>query len=272
MQFSNIHTHSNFSDGKNSIEEMVKGAIERNFLSYGISDHSETLCDLSYCMRKSQYEEYFAEINRLKEKYKDKIDVLCGIELDYFSDCDREKYDYIISSVHYMIENGTVYAIDHAEQIQRDCINNCYGGDQNKFAESYYKLCVENVKKNRPDVVGHIDVITKYGVIDETDEKYREIALSAVTEILKYCNVIEVNTGAIFRKCRTKPYPNPFILKRILELGGNVVINGDSHCVEALDTYFNESVEILKSVGFKKYLILTKQGFIEVEIKDANFN
>ena len=153
MQFSNIHTHSNFSDGKNSIEEMVKGAIERNFVSYGISDHSETLCDLSYCMRKSQYEEYFAEINRLKEKYKDKIDVLCGIELDYFSDGDREKYDYIISSVHYMIENGTVYAIDHAEQIQRDCINNCYGGDQNKFAESYYKLCVENVKKNRPDIM-----------------------------------------------------------------------------------------------------------------------
>ncbi len=266
MKFANIHTHSTFSDGKNTIEEMVKGAIDLGFVSIGISDHSETECDLSYCMRKSQYEEYLSEIERVKQKYADKIDVLAGLELDYFSDIDRSKFDYIISSVHYLIENGVVYAIDHAKDIQIDCINNCFSGDQNKFSEEYYKKVIENVKNNIPDVVGHIDVITKYGVIDETDEKYKQIALNAVDEVMKYCDVIEINTGAIFRKCRTTPYPNPYILKRILENKGNVVINGDSHCVEALNTYFENSVQLLKSVGFNKYLLPTKNGFIEQKV------
>lgn len=266
MQFSNIHTHTVFSDGKNTVEEMIKGAVDRNFLSYGVSDHSETLCDMSYCMKKEQYTEYILQINNLKEKYKGKIDVLCGMELDYFSQIDRNLFDYIISSVHYIIENNKVYAIDHAKQIQLDCIKECFSGDQNKFAEYYYNQCVDNVIKNKPDVVGHIDVITKYGVINEDDSIYKEIALSAIDKILNYCNVIEVNTGAIFRKCKSTPYPNPFILKRILEKGGNVVINGDSHCVEALDTFFKESVDILKSVGFEKYLILTSNGFTQIKI------
>lgn len=261
MRFSNVHTHTNFSDGKNTPEEMLLAAISKGFVSYGFSDHSHTDCDLSYCMKKTEYEKYFSEINRLKEKYGDKIDVLLGLELDYYSDIDRTKLDYIISSVHYMIEQGKVYAIDHARDIQIDCITNCFGGDQNLFAEKYYRQVIENVQKNKPDIVGHIDVITKFGVIDEEDKKYREIALSAVDEVLKHCNVIEVNTGAIFRKCRITPYPAPFILERILEKGGSVMINGDSHQTEAVDTYFKESAELLKSVGFEHFLILTKNGF-----------
>lgn len=266
LRFTNLHTHTVFSDGKNTVEEMVKQAINLGFSSIGISDHSETDCDLSYCMRSRDYEKYFAEINRVKNLYSDKIDVLTGMELDYCSEIDRRNFDYIISSVHYLIEKGNVYAIDHARDIQLDCINNCFSGDQNAFAEKYYQTVIQNVRKNRPDIVGHIDVITKYGVIDEQDEKYKEIALSAVDEVMKYCRVIEINTGAIFRKCRTVPYPNPYILKRISENGGGVTINGDSHCTEALDTYFEESVELLRSVGFKSHLILTKDGFSEEKI------
>ena len=40
MRFSNLHTHSTFSDGKNTPEEIVLSAIEKNFLSIGFSDHS----------------------------------------------------------------------------------------------------------------------------------------------------------------------------------------------------------------------------------------
>lgn len=266
MKFSNVHTHTNFSDGKNTPEEMLLAAIDKGFVSYGFSDHSHTDCDLSYCMQTKSYPKYFAEINRLKEKYKGKIDVLLGMELDYYSEVDRKKLDYIISSVHYMIENGKVFAIDHAKDIQEDCIENVFGADKNAFAEKYYEYVKQNVKKNKPDIVGHFDVITKYGVIDEDDKEYQKIALDAIDEVLKYCNVIEMNTGAIFRKCKTTPYPAPFILKRILEKGGKVMINGDSHQTEAIDTFFEESVEILKKVGFEEYLILTSNGFESVKI------
>ena len=73
MRFSNFHTHTTFSDGKNTAEEMVLSAIERNFTALGFSDHSETLCDMSYCMKLSDYPAYFATVNALKEKYAEMI-------------------------------------------------------------------------------------------------------------------------------------------------------------------------------------------------------
>ena len=73
MRFSNFHTHSCFSDGKNTPEEMVCSAIERGFTALGFSDHSETKCDLSYCMKLADYPAYFKTINDLKEKYKKAI-------------------------------------------------------------------------------------------------------------------------------------------------------------------------------------------------------
>ena len=45
MRYSDLHTHTVFSDGANTMEEMVRAAVERNFVSIGISDHSYTAFD-----------------------------------------------------------------------------------------------------------------------------------------------------------------------------------------------------------------------------------
>lgn len=37
---SNLHTHTTYCDGKNSIEENILYAIEKNFISLGFSGHS----------------------------------------------------------------------------------------------------------------------------------------------------------------------------------------------------------------------------------------
>ena len=50
MRYSNLQTHSVFSDGKHSLEENVRSAIEKGMCSLGFSDHSFTPCDTSYCM------------------------------------------------------------------------------------------------------------------------------------------------------------------------------------------------------------------------------
>ena len=63
--FFNLHTHTSFSDGKNTAEEIVNYAIEKNFKALGFSDHSITNHDKSYCMKDEQ--EYILEINRLNK-------------------------------------------------------------------------------------------------------------------------------------------------------------------------------------------------------------
>ena len=263
MKFSNLHQHTVYSDGKNTIEEVVISAIENNMVSIGISDHSFTLHDSSYCMKETDYENYLAEIELVKQKYAGKVDVFKGIELDYYSKINANLFDYIIASVHYLYGNGKYYAIDHSLDIQLDYLNNCCNGDVYVFAKNYYNVLVNHVKNVKPTFVGHFDVITKFGLFDNAGEKYRKIAVNALNEVLKYCNVIEVNTGAIIRRLRSNPYPDVFLLKEILNKGGEVTLSSDSHDKSNIVSFFENSVELLKELGFKYVVQFDGKNFVK---------
>ena len=85
----NFHTHSTFCDGKNSIEEVVLSAIEKDFDVIGFSGHGYTDFDLTYCMK--DVDGYISEVSRIKEKYKNKIEVYLGVEEDAFCYTDSVK-------------------------------------------------------------------------------------------------------------------------------------------------------------------------------------
>jgi histidinol-phosphatase (PHP family) len=266
MRFSNFHTHTTFSDGKNTAEEMLLSAIGRGFTALGFSDHSETQCDLSYCMKLADYPTYFATVNALKEKYADRIDVLLGLELDYYSEIIREGLDYTIASVHYICAKGECHPIDHSREQQEHCIRVLCGGDPDEMAKRYYDILVSHVERCRPTFIGHFDVLTKFGIFDNPSDRYLDIATEALDEVLKHCPVIEMNTGAISRKKRDLPYPAEYLLRRILEKGGEITLSADSHAAETLDCFFPESVEILRRVGFDHTVYFDKNGIHRMPI------
>ena len=92
MRFQNLHCHTTFSDGLHSLEETVLAAIEADMPSVGISDHSFTACDLSYCMRAENYPRYLEELARVKKTYADRITVYAGLELDSMSRMDTRAF------------------------------------------------------------------------------------------------------------------------------------------------------------------------------------
>lgn len=262
MNYCGYHTHTVFSDGKNTPEEMVKAAIARGMPAIGFSDHSDTPCDQSYCMKMEQYPAYLAELNRLKEKYGDEITIMRGLELDYDSDMAFAKsLDYFLASVHYLMYDYKVYAIDHAAAIQQECIDTVFGGDKIAFAQDYYNTVVKHVTRCQPTIVGHFDVITKFSLMDEEDPAYQRIALDALDKVVKVCPVVEVNTGAISRKWRDRPYPADFLLRGLREMGGEVILGADTHAVDTIDCAFPLAVELIKKAGFDHLLTLWPDGF-----------
>ena len=85
MGYVDLHTHTSCCDGKDTPEDMVLSAIEKGLDTIGILAHSYVEFDRPYCIPEHRQAEFIAEVNRLKEKYKDKIKVLCGIEVDYYT-------------------------------------------------------------------------------------------------------------------------------------------------------------------------------------------
>lgn len=165
-----LHMHTNCCDGKHSPEEMVIAAIERGMPIIGLSGHSNTWFDESYCMTPEATERYISEVNALKKKYEGQIRVLLGIELDYWAEIDRTPYDYIIGSGHYILKDGVYVDSDDTAEHTLEEIGEFFGGDPMTMAEHYYKQLEDIVSRTTCDVIGHFDLITKfnerYGVDD----------------------------------------------------------------------------------------------------------
>ena len=84
---SNVHTHTRYSDGRDSAEEMVQAALRLGFHTLGFSEHGPADYD-GAAMPADRAEEYRAEIARLKRAYAGQIDLLLGVEHDWLSPAD----------------------------------------------------------------------------------------------------------------------------------------------------------------------------------------
>ncbi len=258
----NLHTHSIFCDGNNTPEEIVISAIEQGFDSIGFSGHGYTPFDLRYCMKDT--EGYKREVNALKEKYKDKIQIYLGVEEDAFNPLNRDEFDYIIGSSHYFNIDGNFYPIDSNYDCFKECLK-AFDYDIKKLTHQYYTAFCDYILKRKPDIIGHFDLITKFDEIDVqrflNNEDYLSLADFYVKEALKADVIFEVNTGAISRNLRTTPYPHERLLHIIKNNGGKVMLGADSHQVETLCFGFEEARKMLSDIGFEHIYTLYNNEF-----------
>ena len=266
----NLHTHTVYCDGKNTPEEMVEKAISLGFQSIGFSGHAEMPFPNVWGMTEENTQKYIKEILRIKEKYKGRIDVILGTELDNFSSVDLSPYEYVICSCHHIEKDGEYLQVDDSKERVNELIARVYGGNGLLFAKDYYESLKKIEPRNKNDIVGHFDLVTKHrdmaNFFDSECEDYKSYALDALHCLAKKFDVFEMNTGAISRGYRKKPYPDDFILKELKRLNKKIVITSDCHNANFLDCHFEECEKILKSVGFDEIYSLTGGKFVAQKI------
>ncbi len=249
MILRDLHTHTNYCDGNNTAEEMVLAAIEKGMECIGFSGHVYAPACERYCMSMDGTEKYIKEITALKEKYKEKIEILCGIEYDYYSEYPIERFDYAIGSVHYIEKNGEFVEIDHSREILDSAADRLFGGDFYALAECYFETVGDVLRKTNADIIGHFDLISKFnedGVhFDVNNPRYVAAWKKAVDRLVPYGKPFEINTGAITRGYRKTPYPNPDMINYIKEKGGKLILSSDSHSITSLCFGFEEYEKLL---------------------------
>lgn len=268
---SEVHIHTTFCDGKSTAEEFVLAAIEKGYDTLGFSAHSYTPFDLDFCIPSEEDTiKYINEIKRLQVKYADKIDILLGCEVDYFSNIDLAPYEYIIGSLHYIQKDGVIINIDGKSRAFEKYTKELYGGDFYAACRDYYELLTDVVKKTHADIIGHFDIVTKFNenfvLFDETDKRYINAAYEAAEVLIKEGKPFEMNSGAVCRKYKTAPYPAKSILKFLHDHGAEIMFSSDSHTTDTLGFIFDDMVELAKSCGYKYAKILKKSGFEDIKL------
>ncbi len=268
----NLHTHTVFCDGKNTPEEMVLAAIDLGCHTLGFSGHTpvEAPGDTEWCMSSEDMPSYRDAILELKQRYASQIEILLGLEVDSESPLPRIDCDYKIGSVHYVRKDGGWIPVDGSYDLVREQIQLLYGNDLMAYLKDYYTSVASIVEKTGCDIVGHFDLNTKYNEkyphIDESDSRYRSMVLEALDAVMEHDVLIEINTGAISRGYRTTPYPAPFILRRIVEKGGRLILNSDSHRASDILFGFEDAVLLAASCGVRELWVYRDRQFIPVAI------
>ena len=231
-----LHVHTNFCDGHDSPEEMVLSAISKGLKKLGIVTHSYVPFDPESCISIDRIEDFVYEISVLKKKYQDRIELLCGVEMDIFSTHDTTLFDYVIGSVHYLKQDGRYISVDETPTMLLDMIKKHYSGDFYACAEDYFDTVAQWAERS-PDIIGHFDLIKKFSLFarfDPENERYRAAWQKAADALLKLGVPFEINTGGIAKGWLREPYPSDEMIDYILSHGGSVILSSDAHRKEKI--------------------------------------
>ncbi len=258
------HTHSHYCDGEGEIVEMIDAAIAAGLNEVGITSHAPLPFETDWTMPSEQLPQYAAEVRALQERYRDRITVLFGAEIDYIpgSEVDRFQreqlfplgFDYFVGSVHFLGERNPPSSFDGTPEEYRQILDEEYDGDIAAMVTDYYRRMQEVLMIPGVRIVGHLDRIKRFNANDvffTGDEPwYREAVEETLQAIAASGHIMELNTSG-WRHGLGAPYPGPEILARARDLGIPVTVNSDAHTPNDVNRFFDRAADLLAELGIR---------------------
>ncbi|MCV6607309.1 MAG: histidinol-phosphatase [Campylobacterales bacterium] len=239
-----LHNHTtlcNHAEGE--MEEYIIQSISNGTKYFGFSDHAPMDFDKKYRMSLEESKDYEKDLLILKEKYKNKIEILLGYEVDFLkgymnSEFLKKKVDYFIGSVHFLNKWG----FDNPE-----FIGEFESRDIDKIWEEYFFAIESMAKMGKFDIVGHLDLIKIFKYLPNKDIK--TIAKQAIQAIKKSNMTVEINSAG-FRKPIGEQYPSRELLELVYENGIDITFGSDGHKPEQVGMNLQKCVDLAKEIGF----------------------
>jgi histidinol-phosphatase (PHP family) len=267
MTYSCIHTHTDFCDGKGTIESFCLAALEKGFGSLGFSAHApifkKTGIPSDWHLKDERLEEYLDAVRAAGRRWEGKLRVYLGLEVDFIpglmGPADRDYrdlgLDYIIGSVHFVVPaRGEPFAVDGPLEELEKGLQEGYAGDGRALVNAYWDNLEAMHRAGGFDVLGHADLVKKNNsgsrFFSETEEFYRQRSAAAAALTAQSGVTAEINTGGMNRGKISSPYPSLPLLRLFRENQVPMVINADAHRPEDLDGHYAEARDALLAAGY----------------------
>ncbi|MDR3309621.1 MAG: histidinol-phosphatase [Tannerella sp.] len=278
---SNFHSHCIFCDGRSHPEKFIKFALANHFRAYGFSSHSPLPFETFWNMSKEDTPEYIAEIQRLKVKYSDFIEIYLGMEIDYLSETYNATLpyfrdlplDYRISSIHFMpwqtplLEDNMV-CIDGSYDGFKDGINEHYNGSIRALTEDFFRHSMKMVELGGFDIVGHIDKVymngSKHPDFNINAEWFRKPFLELLDLIAEKGLIVEINTKNFLR--RNETYPHLSSYKELKTRNIPIMVNSDCHYPDLVNDGRKETILLLREAGFRSTREIVKGQWQDIAL------
>ncbi len=114
-----LHVHSTWSDGQNTIRELVEACIARGYQYLGITDHSKVAA-YAGGLTEENLRRQQEEIDRLNEEYTGRLHILKGTECDILKDGTLDYADEVLANLDFVVASiHSNFNLSPEEQTQR---------------------------------------------------------------------------------------------------------------------------------------------------------
>lgn len=217
-------------------------------------------------MPMSDFERYLAWVNQAREMGQGMgIHVLCGIEAEVFpvpgiqeaiaGFLSSQNLDFILGSLHHQLPAYRKYLA--AKNRSQDAA----------IIEGYFDELSQAAASGLFHSLAHPDVIRTYGTVRPFEPKNYE---TVIRRFLLACaengTCIEVNTSGL-TKGVFKLHPDPLILEWAQEMNVSLTLGSDAHKPQSVGQFFDQTLKLLESTGFKKVHYFVRGGKHAVPVK-----
>jgi len=261
-------------------EEYINVAIKKGISEFGFSDHAplpEYLRE-GITMSPLETETYINMVAELTKKYASQITIRTGFEVDFpsFNSFDLkylkdERIDFIIGSCHFISQyNMDIVSGMSTSKLSEDewAFDNPYTisefdkHDVDDLYHVYYTIIFEAVNSRMFDIIGHFDLMKKFGHRPKKDFKY--IIQKIAQNMSKYDIAAEINTSGLLKPVK-EMYPSEEIINIFFDNNVPITLGSDSHSPETVGYAFDKAVNMIKKIGYTKI-----SGFAKRKRYDVN--
>lgn len=253
------HTHHDrCGHAVGKLEDYIQRGIEIGLTQIGVSDHMPLLHvdPANYYpemgMALEELPRYVEEALTLKDKYCGQIDVKVGLEGDYIEGWEEQieaivngyPWDYVIGSVHFL---GEWDVSDYRQ------VHNWEGQDIFAVYERYYDAVKKAAQTGFYDIMGHLDVIKRFGHQPESSRQAEtvQLELSALSAIAEAGIAMELNASGLSKPC-AEMFPSLRILESAIQMGIPLTVGSDAHDPLKLGEHLNVARQTLHDLGVRQ--------------------
>lgn len=270
------HTHhERCGHAVGNLEEYVQRGIALGLTQLGLSDHLPLIhVDPEHyypemAMPLAELPRYVEECLTLKERYRGTIELRVGLEADYIEGYEEQirellapyPWDYLIGSVHFL---GEWDITDHRQT------QGWEGREVMQVYRRYYEAVQKSALSGLYDIIGHMDVIKRFGYGPGTPEEQAE-ARALELETLKVISesgiAMELNASGLFKPC-AEMFPAEHIIRQAFELGIPLTLGSDAHDSLKLGDGLPEARKLLWQTGFRELAVFEgrRRSFVPFEV------
>lgn len=255
----NLHSHSEFCDGRAPISEIAEAAYNEGFEVWGVTPHSPINVDSPCNMLREDMPKYLEVMDSIKDKYHGRMQLLTSLEIDFMSRdfgphidyFQNQPLDYRLGSVHFVPnQDGIPFDCDGSVERFSLFLRDAFHGDLRYVVEKYFEQVLTMIELGGFDLLGHFDkIIGNASAIDAEIENagwYEALVDDVISGAKSKGLVVEINTKAIYDRKRF--YPAERWWRKLKEAGLTIAVNSDCHYTDRTNLGREKALKILRSL------------------------